>query len=135
MTPPHCEYCGQEERYGHNTMCVMNTVEDQRAEITRLRSAEAHDLRCKKSLRAEIARLRAALELSQSQNYCTLCGALEPKPKAPQLASSEKCNCPNPGYGYMPGDFSHCSNKTHTWTVEWCINCRKAISIFNILAK
>jgi len=30
---------------------------------------------------AEIERLTAALQLSQSQNYCTLCGAaLEPKP-------------------------------------------------------
>jgi uncharacterized small protein (DUF1192 family) len=31
-------------------------------------------------LRAEIERLKAALQLSQSQNYCTLCGALEDKP-------------------------------------------------------
>jgi hypothetical protein len=48
-----CEYCGQEERYGHNAICVMNEVEE---------------------LRAEIERLRAALLLSQWQNYCTLCG-------------------------------------------------------------
>ena len=33
-------------------------------------------------LRAEVERLKAALLLSQSQNYCTLCGAaLEPEKK------------------------------------------------------
>ncbi|RPH76027.1 hypothetical protein EHM76_00300 [bacterium] len=26
-----CEYCGQEERYGHNAVCVMNEVERLRA--------------------------------------------------------------------------------------------------------
>ena len=31
-----------------------------------------------RELRADNARLRAALQLSQSQNYCTLCGALNP---------------------------------------------------------
>jgi len=31
-----CEYCGQEERYGHNAICVMNTVVEQRTQIKRL---------------------------------------------------------------------------------------------------
>jgi len=38
MNQSQCEYCGQEERYGHNAICVMNTVEEQRAEIERLRA-------------------------------------------------------------------------------------------------
>ncbi len=39
MSQAQCEYCGQEERYGHNAICVMNTVEELRAEIERLRAA------------------------------------------------------------------------------------------------
>lgn len=33
-----CEYCGQEERYGHNAICIMNTVEELRVEIERLKA-------------------------------------------------------------------------------------------------
>lgn len=38
MTREHCEYCGQEDRYGHNAICIMNTVEELRAEVARLRT-------------------------------------------------------------------------------------------------
>lgn len=38
MSQDQCEYCGQEERYGHNAICVMNTVEELRAEIEQLRA-------------------------------------------------------------------------------------------------
>lgn len=39
MSQDRCEYCGQEERYGHNAICVMNTVEELRADNERLRAA------------------------------------------------------------------------------------------------
>lgn len=41
MSEERCEYCGQEERYGHNAVCVMNTVEELRAEIEQLKLALA----------------------------------------------------------------------------------------------
>jgi len=40
MTP--CEYCGQEARYGHNAVCVMNEVIELRAENERLHKALDH---------------------------------------------------------------------------------------------
>lgn len=39
MTRECCEYCGQEDRYGHNALCMMNTIEELRDEIERLRAA------------------------------------------------------------------------------------------------
>jgi ribosomal protein L24E len=33
-----CEYCGQETRYGHNSVCVMNEVAELRTENERLRA-------------------------------------------------------------------------------------------------
>lgn len=31
-----CEYCGQEDRYGHNAVCVMNEVIELRAALERV---------------------------------------------------------------------------------------------------
>ncbi len=50
-------------------------------EIEHLRQLVALAQELEREQSAEIERLTAALQLSQSQNYCTLCGrALEPKP-------------------------------------------------------
>lgn len=38
-----CEYCGQEVRYGHNAICVMNVVEELRAEVARLQKLLAEN--------------------------------------------------------------------------------------------
>jgi hypothetical protein len=59
-----CEYCGQETRYGHNSICVMNEVTDLRIENERLR-AEKAEMRSTVAdwirMHAENERLRAAL--------------------------------------------------------------------------
>jgi predicted RNase H-like nuclease (RuvC/YqgF family) len=52
---------------------LQQEIKKQSEEIERLWGERAAD-------KAEIERLKAALALSQSQNYCTLCGALEDKP-------------------------------------------------------
>lgn len=35
MSTARCEYCGQEERYGHNAVCVMNEVSELRDALKR----------------------------------------------------------------------------------------------------
>lgn len=46
MSHDRCEYCGQEERYGHNAICVMNTVAELRADIEQMRVALKYGRDC-----------------------------------------------------------------------------------------
>lgn len=41
MSQKKCEYCGQEERYGHNAICVMNVVAELRAKVEQLEAENA----------------------------------------------------------------------------------------------
>lgn len=68
MTQDRCEYCGQEDRYGHNAICVMSTVEELRAQVERLRAWAADEQRGRHkaeedrmNARSEIERLTAAV--------------------------------------------------------------------------
>lgn len=78
VTQKTCEYCGQEERYGHDAPCVMNIV----AELTR-------DLEIWKRnggdilLRAEIEQLKAenARQLSDLETVSGLAETLEAEVK------------------------------------------------------
>ena len=66
-----CEYCGQEERYGHNAVCVMRTIAELEVENADLR-AEIEKLRQEGTTALAMQMLQNERLQKRAEAYCEM---------------------------------------------------------------